>query len=295
MTPALGKFVERARSEVDSALERLLPREEEGGVPPVLARAMRHSVFAGGKRLRPVLALACCELAGGERSRALAYACAVEMVHTYSLIHDDLPAMDDDELRRGKPTCHVAFGEANAVLAGDALLTLAFETVAREYEDGLCRRLVAVLARGAGAEGMVGGQVLDVGAEGSEARPELVSAMHEKKTAALIRAATVGGAACGGAGRDVERALSDYGLKAGLAFQIADDILDETSTPEELGKAVRKDAGKGKMTYVIAVGLERARARARELVEEAKDSLAAFGESARVLAELADYIVERSW
>lgn len=294
MTPALKEFVERARSEVDSALERLLPREEEGGVPPVLARAMRYSVFAGGKRLRPVLALASCELAGAERARALTYACAVEMVHTYSLIHDDLPAMDDDELRRGKPTCHVAFGEAKAVLAGDALLTLAFETVAREYEDGPCRRLVMVLAGGAGARGMVGGQVLDVEAEGGETRPELVSAIHEKKTAALIEASVVGGAVCAGADGSVEKALSDYGLKAGLAFQMADDILDETSTPEELGKAVKKDAREGKATYVTAVGLEGARERARELAREAKCSLARFGERARVLADLADYIVERS-
>ncbi len=294
MTPALKAFVDQAREEVEAALERALPREEGDGVPASLARAMRYSVFAGGKRLRPVLALASCELAGGEPPRALSFACAVEMVHTYSLIHDDLPAMDDDDLRRGKPSCHKAFGEANAVLAGDALLTLAFETLARAYEDELCRKLVGVLARGAGAGGMVGGQVLDIEAEGKEAGEGDVRRLHDKKTAALMGAAVVGGGACAGADARMERALRSYGLKAGLAFQVADDILDETSTPEELGKAVRKDAAKSKATYVRAVGFETARARARELAEEAKATLAAFGPRAHVLADLADYIVERS-
>ena len=174
------------------------------------------------------------------------------------------------------------------------MLTLAFETLGRGYENELCRKLVGVLARGAGASGMVGGQVLDVEAEGKEPHPELVSAIHEKKTAALIRAATVGGGMCARADEEVEKALSDYGFKVGLAFQVADDVLDETSTPEELGKAVRKDARKKKATCVAASGLEGARERARELAREAKRALAAFGAKAGVLTDLADYIVERS-
>ena len=294
MTPELKSFVERARKETDAALDELLPQEDRDGVPAVLARAMRYSVFAGGKRLRPVLALASCELAGGAVKDGLAFACALEMIHTYSLIHDDLPAMDDDDLRRGHPTCHKAFGEANALLAGDALLTLAFETLAQGYEADLCRRLVRLLARRAGAEGMVGGQVLDLEAEGGRVDEESVRTIHARKTAELIRASVVGGGICARADGAVEGAFFDYGYKAGLAFQIADDVLDETSTPEQLGKAVKKDEVKGKATYVRAVGLACARARAKALVEEAKGALSEFGEKASVLRALADYVVERS-
>ena len=265
-------------------------------VPARLRSAMEHSLMAGGKRLRPALCLAAAELVGGSREKALPAAMALEMIHTYSLIHDDLPAMDDDDLRRGRPTCHVAYGEATAILAGDALLTDAFGVLASAAaEPARVRLAVAELAAAAGAEGMVGGQQLDLEGEGREPAAAAAEAIHERKTAALIRAAVLLGGILGG-GNEVElSALGRYGLALGLAFQVADDVLDATSTAAELGKSPGKDRAQGKLTYVAAVGVEQARQRARELADEAVAALAVFGKrpAAKVLRELAGLAVAR--
>jgi len=289
----LGSFLREKRAVVEEALERCLPAAD---VPPgKLHEAMRYGVFSGGKRLRPILAIAAFELAGGRGDAILAPACATELIHTYSLIHDDLPAMDDDDLRRGRPTCHKVFGEAIAILAGDALLTLAFGLVAGE--DGLpAEQRVAVireLARANGSGGMVGGQAADIGAEGTSPSEEAVTFIHLRKTALPLRAALVVGALAGGASEDHRRALSVYGERIGLAFQIADDLLDVRGTTEELGKAVRKDRARGKLTYPGFVGVDEAAARALALSEEAVAALVRFGADAWALREVARFVVER--
>ncbi len=277
---------------VDEELEGNLPRPT--GEFARLAEAMRYSVFAGGKRLRPALVLECCEVAGGGPEAALPAACAVEMIHTYSLIHDDLPAMDDDDLRRGRPSCHKAFDEATAILAGDALLALAFETAARTGPDAVAREVVRTLARAAGPTCLVGGQMLDTQAEAASATLEAVEAIHDHKTADLIAASCRAGAVAGRARVDAEvESLERYGRMLGRAFQVADDILDVTSTPEELGKTPGKDAAAGKATYPAAVGLEKASERATELVEKAIGELEGFGERASYLRALARYVIER--
>jgi len=305
-----ARLAERAKL-VNETLESFLPAPE--GEFARLAEAMRYSVFAGGKRLRPALVIECCEVAGGRPEDALPAACAVEMIHTYSLIHDDLPAMDDDDLRRGKPSCHRAFDEATAILAGDALLALAFETAARTVPDAVAREVVATLARAAGPLGLVGGQVLDMGADGASASLEKVRAIHDHKTADLIAASCRSGALVGAAGRgrrsgsfegsacpngrggadaDVER-LERYGRLLGRAFQIADDVLDVTSTPDELGKTPGKDAAARKATFPAAVGLKAARERAKEVAQDAARALEGFDERADCLRALARFVVER--
>ncbi|MCK4300224.1 MAG: polyprenyl synthetase family protein [Planctomycetes bacterium] len=286
-----GQLRERRRL-VDSALERWLPTEDER--PPELHAAMRYAVLGEGKRLRPVLVLAAAEACGGEADQALRAAAAVEFVHCYSLVHDDLPAIDDDDLRRGRPTCHKVFGEAMAVLAGDALLTLAFEVLTKQVEDErLAAVLVFELARAAGHAGMVGGQVVDILSEGEEPSSELLDYIHRHKTGALIRASVRMGSLCAGASEERLRALTAYGERVGLAFQIADDCLDVTSSAKELGKATQKDLERGKLTYPGLVGLEEARAVARRLVEEAVVWLQDFGAEARLLEQLARFIIRR--
>jgi len=289
----LQPLLSSMRSDVEEALDRFLPTAETP--PRRLHEAMRHSVFSGGKRLRPILALLACEVSGGVREVAMAPACATELVHTYSLIHDDLPSMDDDELRRGRPTCHVAFDEATAILAGDALLTLAFELAVHEgsIPAELRARTVTVLAQANGSGGMVGGQAADMSGEGQDATEELVNFIHRRKTAMPIEAAVRIGALAAGASEGVTAALTSYGRSIGLAFQIADDLLDLTGTAEEMGKAVGKDADAGKITYPAAVGVERARRRAAELIEEAVDAVEPFGEAAWALRSIARYIVGR--
>ncbi|MHC4249583.1 MAG: polyprenyl synthetase family protein [Planctomycetota bacterium] len=293
---------------VDEALDRALPPEGDGPLGR-LAAAMRHSVFAGGKRLRPALVLECCEvaclstdMAGGRSADALPAACAVEMVHTYSLIHDDLPAMDDDDLRRGRPSCHRAFDEATAILAGDALLALAFETASAIEPAAPAREVVRTLAHAAGPGKLVGGQMMDMASDAAEAGEpvtvERVEAIHEAKTAALIAASCRMGAlvGCGGGGADVDadvEGLERYGRFLGHAFQIADDVLDVTSSSEELGKTPGKDAAAGKATYPAAVGVDRSRERARELSEVAVAALEPFGPRADGLRALARFVVER--
>ena len=287
-------FLHAAAASVDAYLDGLLPRAGEG--PGRLHEAMRYSVFAGGKRLRPALAIAAGEAVGGRAEDALPFAAALEMVHTYSLIHDDLPAMDDDDLRRGKPTSHVVFGEATAILAGDALHTLAFETVtARVASPDLARALVLDLARAAGVTGMVGGQVEDLSAERVQPSEARLSRIQAGKTAALIAAACVGGGRTGGGAPGALDALRAYGRNLGLAFQVVDDVLDETGTAASLGKTPGKDRKGVKMTYVALEGVPAARARAASLVEaalEAVEEVAGVGSPAMLVA-LARYVVAR--
>ena len=256
---------------------------------------MSYSLSAGGKRLRPILVLLSCEACGGEREAALPAACAIEMVHTYSLIHDDLPAMDDDDLRRGIPTSHIKFGEANAILAGDALLTRAFEVLASQIEVKSCAAACCVdLANAAGAVGMVGGQVADLESEHREySTLEELEAIHRRKTGRLICSALTMGARIGGADAATLGNLEKYGTCIGLAFQITDDLLDLTGDKEKMGKGVRKDAEHGKLTYPSLIGVEESRRRAKNLIDEACLSIAPLGSHGQRLEELAHFILER--
>jgi geranylgeranyl diphosphate synthase type II len=263
--------------------------------PDRLREAMAYSLLAGGKRLRPLLTLLACEAAGGNPQAALPAACAVEMIHTYSLIHDDLPAMDDDSLRRGRPTCHIQFGEAIAILAGDALLTLAFEVLARDvHPPQVAAACCADLAAAAGATGMVAGQTADFEAEGTGvAGIEQLQAIHLRKTGRLLRSALTMGGRIAGASPEALASLAQYGDNVGLAFQIADDLLDIVGEQEKMGKGVRKDANLGKLTYPFLLGMQESRKRARLLIDEACRSLAVFGEAGQRLEALAHFVLER--
>ena len=261
-----------------------------------LYEAMRYMVLGGGKKVRPALVLMTCEACGGDPKEALPAACAIEMVHTYSLIHDDLPAMDDDDLRHGCPACHKQFDEATAILAGDALLTEAFRLLATQVSDPRrAQALVAELAAAAGAGGMVGGQVAALYAERTGADDEgLLEVIHRRKTAALITAAVVMGAISAGASDHWTWSLRSYGMHLGLAFQIADDVLDATAPTEVLGKTAGKDAASGKLTFVKLFGVEAATRRARAEADRAVDALAGFGHEGDWLRDLARYVVERT-
>lgn len=287
-------FAER-RALVEEFLDTFVPAED--AVPETISRAVRYSLFAGGKRLRPILVLAAAEAVGGLVEDALPAAAAFEMIHTYSLIHDDLPAMDDDSLRRGKPTSHVVFGEAIAILAGDALQTHAFRVLS-EGESGIPaeRRLraVALLADAAGASGMVGGQVADLEAEGQPVSSDSLEFIHRHKTGALIHAASEVGAVVGGGSDDQIAHLASYGENIGLAFQIIDDILDVTGSAETLGKSAGKDEKAGKATYPHVHGIQNAQERASELVARALDELAPLAERAEPLSRLAQRILDRT-
>ena len=293
MNPDLAWAVwsgERQRR-IEGVLERVLP--SESATPAALHRAMRYAVLGGGKRMRPLLAYAAGELAGADPMIVDGVAAAVELVHAYSLVHDDLPCMDDDALRRGKPTCHVAFGEATALLAGDTLQALAFGTLAGAgmADPGAA---VVVLADASGAEGMAGGQAIDLDAVGTSLDLPALERMHRMKTGALIRAAVNLGAACGAPLAASERAALDaYAGAAGLAFQVVDDVLDVEGNEATLGKTPGKDAAQGKPTFVSVLGLAAAKERAEVLRVEAHAALAGFGRRGRRLAELADWIVLR--
>ncbi len=294
----LSAYLKECVALVDAALDHYLPREEK--MPSSLHKAMRYSVFAGGKRIRPVLMMAACQAVGGTREAVLPAACAMEMIHTYSLIHDDLPAMDDDDFRRGRPTNHKVFGEAHAILAGDALLTEAFDLLSRpDVLIGLAAdvrlQLIHLLARGAGSRGMVAGQVVDMESEGQKIDFPTLEFIHTRKTGALILAAIEAGALIGGADDAAFASLSRYGRAAGLAFQIADDILDIVGNQELLGKDVGSDQERGKATYPALFGLDEARQRARQMRDTAIEALAAFGEEAELLRRIAHYIVDRSF
>jgi geranylgeranyl diphosphate synthase type II len=285
-------FLDAARRRVDAYLDRVLPPADAGFGR--LHEAMRYSVFAGGKRLRPALAMAAAEAVGGEAGDAVAFAGALELVHTYSLIHDDLPSMDDDDMRRGRPTSHKVFGEATAILAGDALHSLAFESLLDAVLDApLARALALDLARAAGVGGMVGGQVEDLSAERQPPTEERLHHIHAGKTAALLAAACVGGGRCGRAPREALDALRRFGTDLGLAFQIVDDVLDVTGTPEELGKTPGKDRRGSKMTYVALEGVPAARARADRRLAAALSALAPLPRPA-ALEALARFVVSRT-
>jgi geranylgeranyl diphosphate synthase type II len=285
---------------VDEALARFLPgveaeAEARSDCPARLAEAMRYSVLAGGKRLRPLLVLMAAEACGAKEAAALPAACAVEIVHGYSLIHDDLPAMDDDDLRRGRPTCHRAFDEATAILAGDGLLTLAFEILAREVRPrDAALECIGALAEAAGPCGMVGGQMADLQAEGrNDASIEELEAIHRRKTGALLRASLRMGAAVAQATEKETEALDAYGRSVGLAFQIVDDLLDVEGDEAKLGKRVKKDSHLGKWTYPALLGVEASRSRARALAEEAVAALGPLGERGGRLRDLAWNLLER--
>jgi geranylgeranyl diphosphate synthase type II len=291
----LQAYLKERRTLVDAALERFLPSEDTP--PPAVHRAMRYSVLAGGKRLRPILVIAGAEAVGGPPPTVLPTACALELIHTYSLIHDDLPAMDDDDYRRGRLTSHKVFGEAVAILAGDALLTLAFRLVADNMalvkNPLVLRDVVAELADAAGTCGMVGGQVVDIESEGKAITAETLEYIHLHKTAALIRASLRVGALLAGGDAKSVAAISEAGSDLGLAFQIVDDILDVEGSLEELGKTAGSDERKQKATYPALHGLEASRRQAKMLIERTKQRLSVFGERALPLQALADYVFER--
>jgi geranylgeranyl diphosphate synthase type II len=289
----LKSYLEARRLAVEEALETALPPGD--GLDARVVEAMRYSLFAGGKRLRPILCLAAAEAVGGDLHHAMPAACALEMIHTYSLIHDDLPAMDDDELRRGIPTNHKVFGEAIAILAGDGLLTEAFTLLGncRSLPADRVVQLVALIGVAAGHRGMVGGQVVDMLWQNRDADISVVRYMHGKKTAALIAASTQAGAVAGGGSSGQVERLARYGRAVGLAFQIVDDILDIEGDAALLGKKTGVDIARGKATYPAAVGLEQADKDALELISKALEALAEFDHKAEPLRALAKYMVAR--
>ena len=290
---SLPAFFEEDRLAVDAALERLLP--SEGARPTIIHRAMRYSVFAGGKRVRPILCLEAARIFAADITRVLPVACALEFIHTYSLIHDDLPALDNDDLRRGQPTCHKKFGEAMAILAGDGLLTLAFETLAAAPLAAEPRvEVIHTIAAGAGTkDGMVGGQVADLEAERQQVTAEMLEYIHRSKTAALICASVVSGAIAGGASAPEVARLRAFGEQIGWAFQVTDDILDVEESSEALGKTAGKDQAQQKATYPALFGLEKSHEFARQLATRAIAELDAFGDRAEHLRQLGEFLVLR--
>src|ERR1700693_1469952 len=290
----LQETLEQGQARTDSALDRLIPLETQ--YPESIHKAVRHSVFAGGKRLRPVLCMEAARMVGGSFPAQIEeLGAALEMLHTYSLIHDDLPALDNDDLRRGRPTCHKVFGEALAILAGDALQTQAYEVLARLKCPAEARvRIVEEVARGTGTlDGMIGGQVVDLEAEHTKPTAEMLEYIHRSKTAALITASLVSGGIYAG-GKDSQVAkLRGFGLAIGLAFQIVDDVLDVTQTSAQLGKTAGKDTASEKATYPALFGVEASVSKADALGNEAFRELDSFGERAETLKELARFLVER--
>ncbi len=282
-------------NEIETLLATLL--EPNTSLAPRVTEAMQYSALAQGKRLRPFFVSESARILGAGHQQALRVGAALECIHCYSLVHDDLPAMDDDDLRRGKPTCHIAFDEATAILAGDGLLTLAFEIIAdpATHADGTVRADLALeLARAAGHNGMVGGQMLDLAAEQKHSHDlDEIIAIQSLKTGALFRFSLEGGAILAQAGAEDRTAMRTYADKVGLAFQIADDILDVESSPEQLGKATQKDADAGKATFIDLFGLDGARRKASVLADEACDALTCYGDKATTLREAARFIVER--
>ncbi|MBF8250901.1 MAG: trans-isoprenyl diphosphate synthase [Deltaproteobacteria bacterium] len=292
----IREYLKEKGKVVEEALDGYLPMESE--MPVTLHKAMRYSMMAGGKRIRPILCIASCEAVGGKAKNAIPVACALEMVHTYSLIHDDLPAMDNDDLRRGRPTNHKIYGEAVAILAGDALLTEAFALLTdpnlrRAVRPNTILDVISDLARASGSFGMVGGQVVDMESEGMEIDLPTLEYLHTRKTGALILASIKGGAKIGeGTDEEIE-ALTRYGECLGLAFQIADDILDIEGSQDEIGKDVGSDLERKKATYPAILGMAESKKRARELMDMAIDSLEGFDQKAEPLREIAKYVVKR--
>ena len=291
----LKAYLAARQKEVDRALDRFLPKEKTR--PATIHKAMRYSLFAGGKRLRPILCLAAAEACGGERAAAMPLACAMECIHTYSLIHDDLPSMDNDDFRRGRATCHKVFGDGIAVLAGDALLTIAFEIAAsadlpRRYP---LKDVMTEIAVAAGSRKLIAGQVADLEAEGQPITRAGLRYIHENKTAAmLIASVRLGAMSANASGKQLE-AIGAFGAALGLAFQVIDDILDVTQTSEKLGKSAGKDLAAQKATYPAVIGLDKSRKEAQRLTREAHDALEVLGSKAETLHTLADYLLDRDY
>jgi geranylgeranyl diphosphate synthase type II len=292
----LKEHLKEKKKLVDKFLDDYLPKADVH--PTALHEAIRYSLFAGGKRVRPILCIASCEAVGGNIDTALPVASAIELIHTYSLIHDDLPAMDNDDYRRGRPTNHKMYGEAIAILAGDALLTMAFDMLAdrklnsRLDSDSLLS-IIKTLASASGSAGMVGGQAADIQASGMDVNLPEVEYIHIHKTGALIRASVCIGAITGNASNDEFSALTRYGECIGLAFQIADDVLDIEGSRDEIGKDVGSDIAKEKVTYPSVIGISESKKLAKELIERAVSAISGFDEKAELLREIARYIVER--
>jgi geranylgeranyl diphosphate synthase type II len=295
----IRQYIDIKRKLIDTALKRYLP--EVKGSLAEHNQAMRYSLFAGGKRVRPILCLAAAELvrsfSNGFPAAVMLTACALECIHTYSLIHDDLPAMDDDELRRGKPTNHTVFGEAGAILAGDSLLTYAFELLSSDAREAVSAQdrltIISLISKAVGPEGMVGGQFLDLAHEGKDVQYEMLREIHSRKTGALITASVQTGGVLGASTPEQFEALTRYGVKIGLAFQIVDDLLNVEGTAEQLGKAAGSDAARNKATYPALFGLDKTREKAQEAVQEALAALDGFDERADMLRDLAQYILSR--
>jgi geranylgeranyl diphosphate synthase type II len=291
----LKGYLRSRQREVDRALNQYLPKANTK--PATLHRAMRYSLFAGGKRLRPILCLAAAEACRGSINDALPLACALECIHTYSLVHDDLPSMDNDDFRRGRPTCHKVFGEGIAVLAGDALLTIAFEIVSKakpapRYDISILLREIAVAA---GSQKLIAGQVADLEAEGRNVKRDQLQFIHENKTAAILKSSVRLGAMSANADARKLSAITQFGQRLGLVFQIIDDILDVTQTSEILGKSAGKDVEAKKATYPAVIGLEKSRAEARRLTRQAHNALSVFIGDAEPLHALATYLLEREY
>jgi geranylgeranyl diphosphate synthase type II len=292
----LKSYLRSRQKEVDRALDRYLPKANTK--PATLHKAMRYSLFAGGKRLRPILCLASAEACGGKITDAISSACALECIHTYSLVHDDLPSMDNDDFRRGRPTCHKAFGEGIAVLAGDALLTIAFEIVSHakprsRYDMSMLLREIAVAA---GSQKLIAGQVADLEAEGKNVKRRELQFIHENKTAAILRSSVRLGAMSANVDAEKLSAITQFGQRLGLAFQVIDDILDVTQTSEILGKSAGKDVAARKATYPAVIGLEKSRVEAKRLTREAHNALLIFSNrDAEALHALANYLLEREY
>ncbi|MEO5917092.1 MAG: polyprenyl synthetase family protein [Luteolibacter sp.] len=291
----LKSYLTARATEVDAAMDAFLPKAKER--PATIHSAMRYSVFAGGKRLRPVLCLAAAEASGGEISNALAPACAVELMHTYSLVHDDLPAMDDDDLRRGRPTCHKVYGEGMAVLCGDALLTESFIVLAKTPATKRynARDYISELAETGGSRKLIGGQVMDLEGEGKKLTKRDLVRIHEAKTAALLTASLRLGAMSANATPAKLEALTTFGYNLGLAFQVIDDILDVTQSTEVLGKTAGKDQAVEKSTYPAILGLNASRKEAARLTKAAMDALKPFGKKAARLQEIATHLLKREY
>ena len=296
MSPRLKAYLKEKRVQVDRTLDRVLPPEEQE--PGVIHRSMRYSVLAGGKRLRPILVIAAYEIAGGSQEAILVPACGLELIHTYSLIHDDLPCMDDDDYRRGRPTNHKVFGEAMAVLAGDALTALAFECLLAEdrkgcFPEGAQLRAARAVARAIGTVGLVGGQVMDISNDARDGRKETLEETCGRKTGALIQTSLECGGLLAGADSRVLGALRRYGKGLGLGFQVIDDVLNVTGDPKQMGKAAHSDQARDMVTFASLLGVEGARKEAQRWISDAKSGLDFLGEAAWPLLEIADYVLER--
>ena len=296
VSTTIKQYLDERKTLVDKALQKFMPKPS--GLASDVIRAMNYSLFAGGKRIRPILCIAGAEAVGGSVDNVEPVACAIELIHTYSLIHDDLPVMDNDDLRRGKPTNHKVFGEAVAVLAGDGLLTLAFKLMAgygaeKDVKKKALLRIIDLIASAAGYKGMVGGQVVDITYEGKEPDAAVVEYIHRHKTAALIAASVTAGTILAGGTTDEEKSINRYGQQIGLAFQIADDILNIEGDRKVIGKGIGSDKKKGKITYPSVFGTAESKTIQKELITNAIDSLKRFDTRAEPLRSLARYIIER--